>query len=131
MGYFTALLSTEDAGAELSVDDLKSYALRGWFFISLVFMLANMAVSSWLGAFTPWTLKRKILYAGFASLLLLAGLVWVYFAGSENFNGSMAGWMLNFSLCSLLVFLVSVYSLSISHVLDRINLALSGASGKP
>lgn len=129
--YFTALLSAEDSEVNISMDDLKGYALRGWFFLSLLFMLADMAVSAWLGPFQPSTLKRKILYVGFGCLLLLAGFVLIYFTGSEVFNGSMAGWMFNFSLWTLLVFLGSVYSLSVSHVLGRINLALSGTSAKP
>lgn len=123
--YFTGLFSAEDAQVNIGTDDLKSYALRGWFFISLAFMLVNMALSSWLGPFRPWSLQRKIVFAGIGSLLIMAGLVWVYFTGSENFNGSRAGWMLNFSLWSLLVFLISAYSLSVSHVLGRISRALT------
>ena len=123
-GYFTTLLSAEDTSVEIGIDDLKSYALWGWFFLSLFFMLANMALSAWLGPFKPWTLKRKIALAAVGSLLILAGLVWVYFAGSENFNGSRAGWMFNFSLWSLLVFLLSAYILSVSHALGRISQAL-------
>jgi hypothetical protein len=123
--YFTARFSVEDSQVEIGTAELKTYALWGWFFVSLVFMLLNMALSAWLGPFQPWSLKRKIAYAGFASLLLLAALVWVYFTGSENFNGSRAGWMLNFSLWSLLVFLLSAYSLSAAHVLGRVSSALT------
>ncbi len=129
--YFSAFFTAEDTGVKLGIDDLKSYALWGWFVISLAFMLVNMALSAWLGPFQPWSLKRKILYAGFGCLLFFAGLVWVYFAGNENFNGSMASWMFSFSLWALLVFLVSVYSLSISHVLGRISEGLSGSPDKP
>jgi hypothetical protein len=127
--YFIARFSAEDTGVKLDMEDLKSYVLRGWFFVSLVLMLVRMALSALFGPFQPWTLKRKILYVGFGCLLFLAGLVCIYLTGSENFNGAMAGWMLNFTAWSLLVFLVSVYCLSISHAIGLIIMALSQRSG--
>ena len=77
--YFIARSSAEDIGVKPGIEDLKSYVLRGWLFVSLVLMLVRMALSSWIGPFQPWTLKRKILYAGSGSLMLLAGFVCIYF----------------------------------------------------
>lgn len=57
-------------------------------------------------------------------LLLLAGLVSNYYANTQIFNGKASGWMLNFSLIALAVFLVSTYCLSISHFLGFLNAAL-------
>ena len=127
--YFTAIFSNEDTTVHLGIDDLKTFALRAWIVISLVFMLAHMAVSALFGPFEPWSLKRKLVYAGAGSVLLLLGLVLNYFSGVQNFNGGASGWMLQFSLLSLGVFLVSTYSLSVSHALGRLNEALSDPDG--
>jgi hypothetical protein len=113
----------------LGIDDLKTFALRAWMVISLVFMLVHMAMSALFGPFEPWRLKRKLVYAGAGSLLLLAGLVLNYFSGVQNFDGGTPGWMLQFSLLALGVFLVSTYSLSVSHALGRLNEALSDSGG--
>lgn len=67
------------------------------------------------GPSDPWTLKRKLLLTGFGVVLLLAGLVLNYYVNPTEFNGKASGWMLNFSLISLFVFLVSAYCLSIAH----------------
>ncbi len=108
-----------DEGSEIHVNtgDFKSFVLRAWSITPLGFMLASMSLSALFGPFKPWTLKRKLLLAGFGVMLILAGLVFNYYANTQNFNGGASGWMLNFSLISLAVFLVSTYCLSVSHIL--------------
>jgi len=76
------------------------------------------------GPFQPWTLKRKLLFTSLSVLLLLAGLVFNYYVNTQAFNGKASGWMLNFSLMSLAVFLVSTYCLSVSHFLRFLDNAL-------
>jgi len=127
--YVTEMLSDQESTVKLGTEDLKSFALRAWFVISLVFMLAGMLLSRWLGPFRVIGLKRKILYAAICAAVLLGALIVNYFAVPENFNGSLAGWMFNFSLLAVIVFLVSVYSLSISHALGRLSAALLAEPG--
>jgi len=128
--YVSEFLSDQETTVKLGTEELKTFALRAWFVVSLLFMLAGMLLSRWLGPFTVLSLRRKILYAGICSLLLLGALLLNYFAVPENFNGGMGGWMFNFSLLSLVVFLVSVYSLSIAHALGKLSSALlEGAGG--
>jgi hypothetical protein len=128
--YVTELLADQETTVKLGTEDLKTFALRSWFVVSLLFMLAGMLLSRWLGPFRTRSLKRKIVYAAVASAALLAGLVLNYFVDPGNFNGGLAGWMFNFSLLSLIVFLVSAYSLTIAHVLGKLSSALmEGAAG--
>ena len=47
-----------------------------------------------------------------------------YYAAPQNFNGAASAWMLNFSLISLLVFMVSAYCLSVAHFFAYLNEAL-------
>ena len=127
--YVTEMLSDQESTVKLETEDLKTFALRAWFVISLVFMLAGMLLSRWLGPFRVIGLKRKILYAAICAVVLLGALILNYFAVPENFNGGLAGWMFNFSLLALIVFLVSVYSLSVSHVLGLVSSGLMKGSG--
>ncbi len=127
--YVTEFLSDQEKTVKLGAEDLKTFALRTWFVVSLVFMLGSMLLSRWLGPFKVRSLKRKILYAAVCSVLLLGALILNYFAVPENFNGGVAGWMFNFSVLSLIVFLVSTYSLTIAHALGKLSSALTEGAG--
>ena len=122
--HVTELLSGQDQTVNVGIDGLKSFAFKAWLVVSLLFTLSAMALSSWLGPFKVISLKRKIIIAASGCMLLLGGFILNYFAGPENFNGAMAGWMFQFSVIALLVFVVSLYSLSVSHALGRLNAIL-------
>ena len=122
--HIAPLLSSENTGMHIATGDFKSFVLSSWAVLSLVFMLAGIVLSAVFGPFQPWALKRKILIAGAGAALLLAGMIANYYAAPQNFNGEASAWMLNFSLISLLVLVVSTYCLSISHFLGHLNEAL-------
>jgi hypothetical protein len=119
-----ALLADEGANGHMTTADFKSFMLSAWAIASLLFMLAGMAVSSVFGPFEPWTMKRKLLLVLIGIALILAGMLANYFAVPQNFNGAASGWVINFSMISLLLFLVSAYCLSIAHFLGFLNDAL-------
>ena len=123
-GRITQLLADEGSEIHMSTSDFKSFVLRTWSISSLAFMLASMSLAALFGPFRPWTLKRKLLFIFLGILVLLAGFVFNYFAGSENFNGDASAWIFNFSMIALLVFSVSAYCLSISHFLRFLDDAL-------
>jgi len=128
----TPLLSDESTATNITTSDFKSFVLSAWAVLSLAFMLAGFILSSLLGPFQPWTLKRKILIAGAGVVLLLAGMAANYYAAPQNFNGEASAWMLNFSLIALLVFVVSAYCLSVAHFLAYLNEALmAGELNRP
>ncbi len=122
----TQVLSDQDSEMHMTTADFKSFMLSAWSVVSLVFMLASMAISALFGPFEPWTLKRKFLIVGIGVGLLLTGMIFNYYAAPDKFDGGLSGWALNFSLMGLMVFLVSAYSLSISHFLLFLNRALFG-----
>lgn len=122
--HVTELLSGQEQTVNVGIDGLKSFAFKAWLALSLLFTLMAMALSAWLGPFKVISLKRKLIFAASACMLLLGGFILNYFAVPENFNGAMAGWMFQFSLIALLVFVVSAYSLSVSHALGRLNAIL-------
>ena len=118
------LLSDKDTSTHMATTNIESFIFSAWAVLSLVFFLAGMVLSLLFGPFQPWTLKRKILLAGAGVVLLLAGLVANYYVVPQNFNGEASAWMLNFSLISLLVFVVSAYCLSVAHFLGYLNQSL-------
>jgi hypothetical protein len=123
-GYVNEMMSDQSGEIHKTTGDFKSFLLKAWSILSLAFMLASMAISAVFGPFQPWTLKRKLLFTSLGVGLLLAGLVSNYYANAQAFNGKASGWMLNFSLMSLAVFLVSTYCLSVSHFLRFLDDAL-------
>ena len=120
----TVLLSAESTRADTTTGNLDSFIFSAWSVLSLAFMVAGMVISTLFGPFQPWRLKRKILLAGAGAVLLLAGLVGIYYMTPEKFNGGALAWMLNFSLISLLAFGISAYCLSVSHFLGYLNSVL-------
>ena len=120
----TVFLSAESTPADTTTGNLDSFIFSSWSVLSLVFMVTGMVISTLFGPFQPWRLKRKVLLAGVGAVLLLTGLVGVYYMTPEKFNGGALAWMLNFSLISLLVFGISAYCLSVSHFLVYLNNAL-------
>ena len=122
--HITQLLPDENSNTHISKSDFKSFVLSGWAVLSLLFMLAGIVLSVLFGPFVPWALKRKLLIAGIGTVLLLAGMVANYYVAPQNFNGEASAWVFNFSLISLLVFVVSAYCLSVAHFLGYLNNAL-------
>ena len=122
--HIAPLLSGENTETHIDARDFESFVLSSWAMLSLVFMLASIILSLLFGPFRPWTLKRKLQIATGGSMLLLAGMIANYYAAPQNYNGEASAWMLNFSLISLLVFMVSAYCLSIAHFLGSLNDAL-------
>jgi hypothetical protein len=123
-----AFFSEQNGETRITSEDFKSFLLRTWMISSLLFFLVGLGLSTIFGPFRPWTLKRKIALAAAASLLLLAGLSANYYAVPENFNGSASSWLFNFSMLVFIVFLVSAYSLSVSHFLLWLSRQLENGS---
>ena len=118
------LLSDKKNEIHIATGNFKTFVLSSWAALSLMFMLASIILSLLFGPFQPWTLKRKLQITSGGAVLLLAGMTANYYAAPEYFNGQASAWILNFSLISLLVFVVSAYCLSIAHFLSYLNDAL-------
>jgi len=122
----TQALSDQEGETHITTSDFKSFVLYSWSVISLAFMLAGMAISALFGPFEPWSLKKKFGLLGICAGLLLAGMIFNFLAAPDNFNGGFSGWAINFTAIALLVSLVSVYSLTVSHLLISLDKALFG-----
>lgn len=110
-----------DGNIHLSGGDVKSFLLEAWGVLSFVGMLLGMAWRMLFGEGKPWSLKRKLGLALLGCLLLVAGNLANFLANPEFFKGAgIGGWALNFSGIALIVFIVSLWCLTVAHVIDRI-----------
>lgn len=107
-------------------DDFKMAAMKIWGVLSLVLMVTGWLASLLFGPFQPLTLKRKLGFASLGSVVLMAGFLGVYFLSPEMFNGTAVQWALNFAGIALLVFLVSLWCLSIAHALGILGRSVAG-----
>lgn len=104
--------------------DFKVVAMKAWAILSLVLMVVGWLASLLWGPFQPMTLKRKLVIAGWASLALIVIFLGVYFLSPDLFNGALIQWALTFTGIAFFVFLISVWSLSIAHVLGLVSQSL-------
>lgn len=116
--------ATDDGVLHFGGDDFKAGAMKIWLLLSLVMMVIGWLASLLFGPFQPLTLKRKLGFAGLGSLALIAGFTGVYFLNPESFNATPAKLIMNFVGIALLLFLVSVWCLSIAHVLGLFSRSL-------
>ena len=125
-------LAGEDGTLELGGKDLEAALLKVWSGLSLVFFVLSL-IAGWLfGPFKPWSLKRKLAFAGLGSVILIAAFAMVYFLDPSQFNGPAWNWMLMFSGVGILLFIVSAWCLSIAHLLGWVaRLVAESELGEP
>lgn len=122
---FVAWMETrvEDGVVDLSPGpiDFKSAVLWTWGIISLVFMALSWVAGLFLGPFKPWTLKRKLGFAGLASLFFVFALLGLYALDIDSWNDGLGKVILSSSGMALVIFIVSAWCLSISHALGLLS----------
>jgi hypothetical protein len=114
-----AVVSQPDGSMTLDGDGFKRVVVSAWAGISLVLL-----VLGWLGHVTfgepqPRSFRRKLIWPLIGAVVVWAALLAVYLFGSETFHGGAAGWVLMFTGACAAVFVVSVYSLGVGHVLGQ------------
>jgi len=117
----------EDGVLHFGGNDFKVTAMKVWVVLSLILMVLGWLTNLVFGPFQPLTLKRKLGFAGLGSLALLTGFFGVRFLSPELFNGPASPWILNFVAIAVLVFLVSVWCLSVAHVLGLVSRSLAAS----
>ncbi|PKL95526.1 MAG: hypothetical protein CVV18_05200 [Gammaproteobacteria bacterium HGW-Gammaproteobacteria-8] len=76
------------------------------------------------GARPPLPLRRKLIRAAVAAAAGVGLCLFSWAFGSETFQGGPIGWLVLFFGAGLAVWLVSLYSLSVSALIDRIHRAI-------
>ena len=97
--------------------DFKSAVLKAWGIISFIFMALGWLAGRLFGPFKPWTLKRKLGVAVLSSLLVVAVFMGLYFLDRESWNDPFTSVLLSASGMAIVLFVVSTWCLSVSHLL--------------
>jgi len=129
-----AVTPTESGGLALDDEGFRRVVVSGWARLSFLLFLLSLAGQALFGPRRRMPLRRKFLW-----LLPPVALVWVAFAGnylfgSAPFQGSAWSWFAGFTLACLLVTAVSVYSLTVVHILGRVREAIrtpASEAGRP
>ena len=116
---------TDEGMLHFGGDDFKVAAMKTWVLLSLAMMVIGWVANLIFGPFQPLTLKRKLGFAGLGSLAFIAGFFGVYILNPELFNATPTQLTLNSVGIALLLFLVSVWCLSISHMLGLFGRSLA------
>ena len=131
VGEYLRESAGKDGTVHLSDEDLKSFLMTAWAALSLVGMLLGIAWRAAMGEHAPWPLKRKIGASLLGCLLLMGAMVANLYSHRDLFNGGTGEWLLMFTGVAALVFIVSLWSLTVTHVIDRARTSMFAAARLP
>lgn len=125
-------LAGDDGKIELGGNELKAAVLRVWSIASLSFLVLALLIRWFFGPFKPWSLKRKLAFAGGACALFALGLFGAYALTQGDFEGHALRMFLTFLANGLVLFIINLWFLSISHFLGWVQKLIHESSlGEP
>lgn len=119
----TAGAMQQDGGEgrlHLTDEDIMPFVLKAWAVLALAGSALGALRARLFGPPRPTPLLRKLLIAGLMAALCVGGYFTAYHYGSEHFNDDLSSWMPTFIGLPLFAWVVSVYSLGVSHLLGRL-----------
>jgi hypothetical protein len=119
---------SDNGSLELSGDDLIALASWAWFALAAFAMLVNWLVGERLRPRFLATLSGRIKTAGILAASISVLLLAIRVIVPENFNGSVTAWLPTLIGGPLVVWILSVYSLSISALLSAIEARLDAVA---
>lgn len=116
-------------------DDLERWVWRAWAVAALVGWLLGGLWRQLFGAPEPWPLRRKLMICAVLAGACSVACLGIWRLSPEDFSGSAFGWVALFVGVPVGVWLVSAWSLTISHLLgrfaDHIDAAERSAAAEP
>lgn len=110
--------SDEDGGIRFSEADVEPWVMKIWGLLALGGWVLGL-LRAWLfGPRSPMSLKRKLAWAALAAAAASALCFAAWLFGSETFHGSAIAWAALFIGAPALVWCISAWGLSVSHLLD-------------
>lgn len=122
-----AVVSQPDGSMMLDDDGFKRVVVRAWASLSLVLFVLGWVWRAAFGTAQPRSFRWKLVWPLLGAVVVWAAFFAVYLFGSETFHGSAASWVLMFAGACAAVFVVSVYSLGVGHVLGLLRRAVDAA----
>ena len=120
-----------DGSIELSGDELIDMAMWSWFFVSMIAVVINWIVGERLRPRFLTTLRGRIGTAGFAASFVSIAMIAVRLLAPGNFNGSFVSWLPFLLGAPVIVWFVSIYSLSVSAALGLLEPVLTNWPHSP
>jgi len=116
-----------DGSMTFDGDDVRKIVATYWGSLSAALYIITLLVARVRGVHTPMPLRTRLLIPVVLGGATFAALLALYMFSEQPFHGSTATWIMVFIGLSVLPILVSLYSLTVTHVIDRTRDALLGA----
>ncbi len=118
---------TEQASIHFTDEDVMPWILRGWGMFAFLGWLTGLIRSKFRGPRKPMPLKRKFLLV-LTACSALAVLVIILYLLTGDFSANRPGEMIiAFTLPPILLFMVSAWGLGVSHLVDKVQAAITDA----
>lgn len=121
---------SEEEAEKHPFEAFKSVVLKAWGIASLGLMLLAWLLGMIFGPFKPWTLRKKLKVTLLACLGLETGYFACFLAFPDQFHGQTSIIIMNFLVWGVAVFLLSTWSLTISHMLGKWQQAIAQSDGQ-
>jgi len=108
-------------------EDILPMVYRAWALLALVAWVLGMIWRALFGARPAVPLRRTLIRAAVAAAIGVGLCLFAWAFGSETFQGGPIGWLALFVGAGLVVWLVSVYALGVSALIDRMHHAIGSA----
>lgn len=116
--------SGESGALHFTDEDILPIVYRGWALLALAGWVLGMIWRALFGARPSAPLRRKLIRAAVAAGIGVGLCLFAWAFGSETFQGGPIGWLALFFGAGFAVWLVSLYSLAVSAVIDRLHRAI-------
>jgi hypothetical protein len=116
--------SDESGALHFTDEDILPIVYRAWALLALAGWVLGMIWRRIFGVRPPVALRRKLIRAAVAAGIGVGLCLFAWAFGSETFQGGPIGWLALFFGAGLAVWLVSLYSLSASALIDRLHRAI-------
>lgn len=117
-----------DGSFTLSGEDIRKVVLTYWGVLSAALYIITSLVARVRGPQPPMALRAQTRIAALLGVLTFAAFFTLYVVSDQPFEGSTATWTMIFLALSIVPVFVSLYSLTVVRLIDRIGDALLGVS---
>jgi len=121
-------LGTREPDGSMTFDgrDVQKLVATYWGIVSAVLYLITMLVTRLRGPKPPMPVRVRLRIAALLGMATFAAFLALYSVSAQPFQGSTATWVMIFLALSLLPVAVSLYSLTVIGVIDRVRNAVLG-----
>jgi hypothetical protein len=119
--------TADDGSLILDEEDVQKIVVTYWGILSAALYLVSMIVVRVRGRRPALALRRRLGIAVALGVATLAAFVALFIFSAQPFQGSPASWFMVFLALSALPVGVSLYSLTVTYIIDRTRDAVLGA----